>query len=882
MRLLDWLLRRRRDDDLDAEIRAHLTLAERDLADGGLDGQAARLAARKTFGNVTLTREATRRAWGEAWRETVRDLLQDIRYAARVLRHSPGYSFVVVAVLTLGIGANASLFSVFKALALKPVQGVEDSGDLAVLGMRTTSGRISSLSHPDFRDIVAADRSFVRVAGATDVFLRLGTGATSQPASGEYVTGTYFEALGIRAQLGRTLLPGDDVSPGGHPVIVISDGLWRRAFGADPGIVGRPATINGQTMTIVGVAEPGFQGTVVSQVVGVFVPVMMQPLVTPPNRLDSRDQPLLWGIGKLRPSETIASAAAQADVLSARLTHLHSAEQAAERAVVIPIWQAPYGAQTYLLPALVPLGAMAVLLLLLVCANVSNLVLVRGVSRRGEVAVRLALGASRARIVRLLAVESLVLAAPAALLGLLVTRSLMLFLNDAATGNPDQPFSIDVSTDGYVVAFGLAIACGSALVFGLAPALRTSRLELASAMKDTLSPRSGSRGRLRSLLVVAQIAASFVLLVGAGLVVQSLDAARGADAGVDPANVALMDIQVQAAGYDEARGRVFFESLLDAVRSEPGVTAATIAWRLPLRMVEGPPSVMAVEGYVPGPAESIRSQINRIGSDYFRTLRIPLIAGREFTPHDLPASLPVAIVNETMARRFWGFPENAIGKRLKLDGGAWRAVVGVARDLKYFRLNEPPRTYVYTPFAQNYLPSLNLHVKLREDSTATLDQLRRRIQAMDANLSVPEAMGLAEYLRRQNGLYVIVAVVLATFGVIALLLAAFGTYGTVAYAARQSAHEIGIRLTVGANRADVVRRFVSSGMRLGAWGAAVGVVTALALTRMLGSLLYGVSATDAVSFAAASVAVLLIVLLASLGPAWRASRIDPIHALRHR
>jgi predicted permease len=881
MKVLDWLLRRNREDDLQAEIRAHLSMAAADRVEDGWDREAARLAALKEFGNVTLTRDATRLAWGERWRELVSDLIQDVRYAFRVLRRSPGYSLIVVAVLTLGIGANASLFSVFKGLVLKPLRGVEDSGSLAILAYRSNAGRLASLSHQDFRDIVGQARAFESIAGASDATFRLGAGPKSQALSGEFVTGSYFTTLGIRAQLGRTLLPSDDVAPGAHPVAVISDGLWRRVFGANPGIVGRSVLINGQPMTVVGVAEPEFQGTVVSQVIGLFVPVMMQAMLAPPGRLDNRQQPLLWGIGRLRPGTSIEEASAQADVLSARLARFRPVEQAGERATVVPMWRSPYGAQTNMLPPLLSLGAMGALLLLIVCANVANLVLVRGISRRGEIAARLALGASRGRILRLLSIESLVLAVPAAFTGLWVTRSLMLLVNDAA-GTAERPFWIDVSTDGYVAAFAILLACGSALVFGVAPAWRTSGLELASVMKDDLSPRSGSRGRIRSALVVSQVAVSLVLLVGAGLALRSLASVRDADAGVDPRNVAVIDINLQPGGYDEARGAVFFETLLETVRAQPGVEAASLAARLPIRVVEGGASQIAIEGYELRADEDLRAHMNQIASWYFRTLRVGVLAGREFEQQDDRSSPDVAIVNETMARRFWKTPAAAVGKRLRVDGRDWRTVVGVVKDLKYFTLNEPPRPYFYVPFTQMYLPALALHVRATEASPAVLERIQARVQAMDGNLSVPEPLTMTRYFRMQSGIFYIVAIVFAAFGVMALLLAALGTYGLISYSAKQSAHEIGIRIAVGANRSDVLRRFLGNGLRLGAWGGAAGLAVSFAAMRPLATLLYEVSPTDAVAFTAALGAVLFIVLGASSIPAWRASRTDPIAALRHR
>ena len=417
MRFFDWLLRSDRDDDLQEEIRAHLSMATQDRIDEGEDARRARLASLKQFGNVTLAREATRLSWGGAWRDRLAEVAYDVRYSVRVLRRSPGYSFVVIAVLALGIGANVSLFSLFNALALKPLPAVERSASLGVLVSRTDAGRILPLSHPDFRDLRDGQRAFAGLAGTSMEGYSLGLGTHGERVFGEMVTGNYFSVLGVRARLGRTLEPSDDVSPGKHPVVVISDGLWKRAFASDPAVVGKTIQVNAYPLTVVGVTEPGFQGSIVSLALDLFIPVMMQPQLRGRDRLSARQTPMLWGLGHLKPGTSIGAAAAEADQLSARLDARQPERQVGQRATVIPMWRSPYGAQTYMLPAIALLGVMGALLLLIVCANVSNLVLVRGVSRRGEIAARVALGASRARIMRLLFVESVALSLPGAAWG---------------------------------------------------------------------------------------------------------------------------------------------------------------------------------------------------------------------------------------------------------------------------------------------------------------------------------------------------------------------------------------------------------------------------------------------------------------------------------
>ena len=888
--MFSWLKRRLRRDDQDfqEEIRAHLAIATDERMADGADRRTAHLASLKDFGNISLTREEARDVWRPRWLNGLRDSSDDVRHAVRVLAKSPAFSCTVIAVLALGIGLNAAVFTLLKSLALNPLSGVHDSSDLGVFVSEGSSGRRTGLSYPDYRFVRDHNQSFSGLVGSAFVFVSLGRGKGAERVRGELVSGNYFEVLGVAARLGRTIVPSDGLAPGQHPIAVLGDGLWRRSFAADPDIVGKTVHVNGYPLTVVGVADPTFHGTVVGFDVEVFVPVMMASQIGVSDRwsadvLDDRRSRFLMVLGRLRPGLTLEAASDEIDILSGELARDLPLSDAAQRIKVVPIWDSPYGAQTYMLPAVTVLGAMALLLLLIVCANIAGLVIVRGVARRGEIAVRLALGATRGRILRSLFVENLVLAIPGAVLGLLlVWRGMpLLWAGTGAVSAPGRLF-MNVSVDHLVIGFSALAACASAIVFGFVPALHSSRIDLTSAINEDFSPRSAVRGRLRSGLVVAQVAVSLLLLVGASLVTRSLDAAQRASPGFDANQVVSVSIELKSNGYDEARGRAFYQRLLDAVRADPGIESATLAATYPMTLVDYGLQGVAIDGYEPKRDEDLRFLSNTVAPGYFETLRIALSAGRAFEPRDDDAAAPAAIVNDTLAHRFWGGAANAIGKRVKVAGGDWRTVIGVARDVKYSRFNEPPRPYVYIPFLQRYQPAMFLHVRGTAPLPDLLDQVRTRIGSLDPDMSILDAQPLAEQIRVSLSIFEMVAQVLFLFGVAGMALAAMGIYGLVSYTVKQSTHEIGIRMALGAHGLSIVRGFLGRGLRLGAIGAGAGLIAALAVGRLLTSALYGVGSTDVRSFVAALAVVLGGVVIATVVPAWRATRTNPLAALRHQ
>ncbi len=895
MSILSWLKRRRLDldaEDFQDEIRAHLAIAADERAADGADRQTAHRAALKDFGNVTLTTEAARRVWMPSWLEAARDYAKDLRYAFRALAKNPAFSFTVVGVLTLGITLNIAVFTLLKSVALSPLAGVDGAAGLGVIFAETSGGRVSRVSYPDYQQFRDHNRAFAGLFGTSMITVNLGRGRDARDIMGELVTGNYFQVLGVRAQRGRTLLPSDEVAPGRHPVVVISDALWRRDFGADPEIVGKTLDINNRVLTVVGVTDPGFHGMVVSFDVEVFVPVMMAaelgagpwgPASVSSNVFSDRLAPLLFLHGYPRSGMTIAEASHEIDAAWAALSRDRPLTDSVQRLRVVPLWQSPLGAQRYATPMLVVLSATGLLVLTIACANIAGLVLARGVSRRGEIALRMALGASRTRIVRLLMVESLVLAVPGAALGLLFAwRAIpMSFAYLEGAVAPLRVF-LNLEVDGLIIGFAVLVACGSALVFGFVPALRSSRVDLVSVINEDLSSRGGARGRLRPGLVVAQVAVSFLLLVGAGLLGRSLAAAEQADRGFDESHVTSVAVDLTRNGYDEPRGRIFYRRLLEAARAEPGIESATLAELNPMIIFEAGTARIAIDGYHPRRDEDLAFLTNAVGSDYFRTLRIPVLAGRGFEDRDDETAAPVAVVNKTLAQRFWGGASNAIGKQVRVGDGDWRTVIGVAGDVKYLRVDERPRPYVYLPVLQSYRPSMILHTRGQAPVDALVERARGMIAAIDADPPIVYATSLAYQTGWALVFFRFMAAGLGIFGVAGLALAAMGIYGLVSYTVKESTREIGIRMALGAPRLAVVRGFAGRGLRLGAAGAALGIVAALAVGRLLGSMLFGVSASDPISFAQALAIVLGSAVVATIVPAWRAARKDPLSALRHQ
>jgi predicted permease len=892
----NWFAGRKRldldDEDFQQEVAAHLQIAIHDKIAGGMDPVEARYAALREFGNVTKTTETARRVWTPGWLEFTRDLASDARYAIRTLVKNRTFALTVIAVLGVGIGLNATVFTMLKGMVISPVAGVERSADLKVIFGETQSGRQTRLSYPEYQYLRDHVTAFAGLMGTAVTRANLGRGRGAQQVWAEIVSGNYFQVLGVHAPLGRTLLPSDEIAPGRHPVVVIGDRLWRREYAADPAIVGRTIDVNNHPLTVVGVAAPSFHGTSVVYEVDLYIPVMMAPQLgytfgsqqsTPAGIFADRAATFFFPQGFLRPGARLADAEAQTAAAVDILGRERQTAAALHRLRVVKFWQTPSGAPSFLLPTLVVLTTMGVLVLLIACANIAGLVVVRGLSRRGEIAMRLALGASRARVIRLLVIEPLVLAVPGTLLGILLATAGIPRLVGYAEwlASPDRLF-FNVEVDGLVIGFAAAIAAVSALMVGLFPALQSARLDLVTVINEDASPRGAARTRLRAGLVVAQVAVSLTLIVAAGLVWRSVVAARNTNPGFDSQQVAALLVDLRHNNYDEHRGRIFYRRLLETGRAATGTESISLAAHHPLSLQDTRALDVKIEGHQSARHEDLAFPSNVVSPGYFRTLRVNLLAGRDFEDRDTASSQPVAIVNATFATRYWGQADKALGKRVQVAGQGWRTVVGVVSDLKYARIDEGPRPYFYLPLEQSYRPGMLLYVRSSTPIEALLSEARAWVTTIDEELPILYARPLAERLRGAFIFYDLAATMLLIFGLCGVALAALGTYGLVSFTVVQSTHEIGLRMALGATSSSIVGTFIAKGLRLGAVGTVIGLIAAVAAARLVASVLYGVSALDPLAFGVALIVVLGGVTAATFVPAWRASRTDPLSALRHQ
>lgn len=814
--------------------------------------------------------------------------LQDLRYGFRQLRRSPAFAAMAILCLTLGIGANAAVFGWIEGILLRPFPAVKNQGRLVALAGTDRSTRqkgagsgYTDVSWPDFLDF-RRDCNMVDFIADKITSTTLSIGDRAEHVTGSIVSSNYFDALGIHPILGRGFEPTEEIGRNAHPVTVVSYWMWQQRFGSDPNIIGRTQMLNGVPHTIVGVMPEEFHGTFVGWPIQFWVPVSMQETFEPGGyALDDRGAQWVEGFALLKPGITSAQAQAQLSAVATRLENDFPETNRGRGIELIPLWKAPFNHAGEMFPRLGIALVVGFGILLIACANVSNLLLVRAFARRQEISIRLAIGAARFRIIRQLLTEGLILsvfsAAGAAFIAYFCRNLLVIFVpspNGLVT-------NMRGTLDWRVLILSAGIALVSTLLFGLVPAFHTSRTDLAGSLKAESGAVFGARGktRARSALVLVQVALSFVLLVGAALLIQSLRQIRSANPGFSTQNVLTTGVDLLAAGYDAKRARTFQDDLTDRLQSLPGVESVALARVRPFSYQPFSSAPIEVEGYIPAIDEIPNVEYNQISPGYFSSMGIPLASGRDFTPDDNDAAQRVAIVNQKMAEQYW-HSNDPVGRRFQVKG-QWVQVVGLAKQSKYTSFSEAPKPFFYVPLRQDFSARTTLNIRTSLDASVMARSLAREIRILDGNLAPSEVISMRRFINYSAlASQQVIVSLLGIFGALALLLASIGLYSVMAYTVSQSTRELALRMALGARRGDLLRLVLANGLALTVGGVALGTIAALGLTPLIGDALYQVSPRDPFAFGLAFATMTLISSAACFLPASRAARIDPIRALR--
>jgi predicted permease len=826
----------------------------------------------------------------------MRNLWQDIRYAVRMLTKNPGFSAIAILSLALGIGANTTIFTVVNAILLNPLP-VKDISRVVEVDTVDTKTHVTTantvrlgMSFRNFQDYARQTQLFSAMTCVVGPLpLTWSGGAEPRQLQAQMVSASYFDLLGVRSAAGRFFLPDEDTKPGGNNVAVLSYSLWTNKFGANPNLVGQIITLNATPYTIIGVAPPGFKGTFTfNNTEEVWIPVSMYPQVLAgffKDNFNTRRFLATTTYGRLKDGVSISAAEASLKTVASSLESAFPTDNAGRSVALTPLAEAAVGANNrgqLTLAGGLMMGVVG-LVLLIACVNLANLLLAQAASREKEIGVRAAMGASRGRMIQQLLTESMVLAFISALAGLaiaLVGRSVLWSFRPPFIRDSD----IDLGFDSHVLLFTLSVALLTAVLIGVVPALKAANPNLIEVLKI------GGRGNtvgwasspFRSMLVVTEIALALVALIGAGLFIRSMQNAQRVDPGFESANLFMLNFDLGALHYDEGRGQQFFRAAIERAKSSPGVESATIADAPPLVGAGGFLRTIFPEGQDEATGyRGTLTQLNNIAPNFFETLRIPLVAGREFNDSDRSTTNPVAIASEAMAKHFWP-NENAVGKRFHFFGDpTLREIVGVVRNTVVNNIGEEAQPLAYLPLTQNYSPAVVLQVRTAGRPEALISTVRAQVQSLDNNLALTNVQTIGEVIGQGLWAPRMGAAMLAIFGGLALILAIIGVYGVLSYSVNQQTREIGIRMAMGAQTGRVLGLVVGQGMRLAAAGLILGLIVAFAAMRVMSSLLFGVSAHDPVTFVGVSLVLAAAAVLACYIPARRATKVDPIIALRY-
>jgi predicted permease len=812
----------------------------------------------------------------------MRSLFQDIRYACRTLLKSPGFAVVAVLTLALGIGANSTIFSWINSTLLHPLPGVGQTDGLVSLTRAGTALPDLVFSYPDYADLRDRNRSFAGLVAFKNCRVSLTGAGKPENIWGMLATANYFDVLDVQPILGRGFLPSEDERIDGAPVVVISYRLWQSHFGGSRFVLNQKININHHPYSIVGVTPPLFQGSQTALGSDLWIPMMMERQIFSADMLHARSAAGMLLFGRLKPGVSALQAQEETKLVVKQVADENPNEWTgrSQAPTVEPMWRSSSGGNRLLYVLLPMLMAIAGMVLLLACANVANLLLVRSVARRREIAIRLSLGASRWRLVRQLLVESLTLALAGGGVAVLVTfwsaGTFTKFI-----GPTTLPVSLTVTADRTVLLITMAISILSAMIFGIIPALRSSNLMPVAVLKEEGGSASGGlhKARLSSGLVVAQLSLSLLLLICAGLFIRSFQNAQHFNPGFNADHVLLSSYDLFNEGYSDVEGIAFNQKLLTKLQALPGVESVGLADWVPVGL-SWDSCNFAPEGYIPRPHEEMSAAHLFVTPDYLRTMQIPLVAGREFTSLDTDKTEPVVIVNQELADRYWSH-QSALGKELRIAGVRKSTVVGVVRNSDYGTLNEAPQPAIYESEFQHHIPFMTVHARVSGDPAVFQTAVEKAIRELDPDLPIYDVRTLKAQVEFASLTQRIAGTFVGTFGLLALVLAAVGIYGVIAYTTRQRTREIGIRMALGAQRLQVLQLVLRQGLRLTALGLAIGLALSLAFTRLLGSLLFGVTPTDLLTFAGVTLLLSAVALGACYLPARRATSVDPMVVLRY-